>query len=367
MDPTILISYRKTATTTTSSAAAANTENTLFHKLKSDPAAEQRFHTSKLGSDKVHVRSSKDVFDVEHSRTILSSSLSTTYASSSSSSAASTTSEEELATARRYSDSNRSSTSSTSSSTSSSLGTSSSMAVDSLSNSSHSAQECANSNAAFVVDEDDLCNNNALVQEAAVAAAATAKFDKVNLNAESEPSSIIELKPVTEIGTKKLPGLGSALPKNCFVSLYVNGKRCLLTMDAQCLVYEPELSSSCSNERVTIRIDHILSVWACHCEHRRSGFRGHMKPALCPCLVLDPDRRTLNVPAVDPASGVPFSIKVFYAAQSASEGLKLEMLLLGANDANNNNHNKAGVDAKAASEHLLIDMAYKIKDTIESK
>lgn len=83
-----------------------------------------------------------------------------------------------------------------------------------------------------------------------MAAAATAKFDKVNLNAESEPSSIIELKPVTEIGTKKLPGLGSALPKNCFVSLYVNGKRCLLTMDAQCLVYEPELSSSCSNGKL---------------------------------------------------------------------------------------------------------------------
>lgn len=115
-------------------------------------------------------------------------------------------------------------------------------------------------------------------------------------------------------------------------------------------------------ERVTIRIEHILSVWTCHCEHRRMGAR-HMKPEFCPCLVLDPVRKSLIAPEVDPASGMPFSVKVFYASKTKTEGLKLEMLLLGACDSNN----KSGIDAKAASEHLLIDMAYKIKDTIDGK
>lgn len=90
-----------------------------------------------------------------------------------------------------------------------------------------------------------------------------------------------------------------------------------------------------------------------------------MKPEFCPCLVLDPVRKSLTAPEVDPASGMPFSVKVFYALKTKTEGLKLEMLLLGACECDLNN--KAGIDAKAASEHLLIDMAYKIKDTIDGK
>lgn len=232
MDPTNIISYRKTATTT----------EATFHKLKSNST--EHNHTK----DK-RARNSKSLFEVEHPQTLLSSSLSTTYASSTSSSAASTTSEEEVATARRYSDSNRSSSSSSSGS----------MAVDgqSLSNSSQSAQECANSNAAFVVDEDDLCNNNALIAEAAAA-----KFEKINLN-EEEPSSMIELKAVND--TRKTAS--SALPKNCFVSLYVNGKRCLLTIDAECLLYEPELSTSNNNGMHTYVLLLCLALVICILEH----------------------------------------------------------------------------------------------------
>lgn len=227
MDPTKLIGYRKTSTEAT------------FHKLKSTSTEHNH---SKLTQSEKHARTSKDPFDGDHPRTLLSSSLSTTYASSSSSSsssAVSTTSEEELATARRYSDSNRS----TSSSCSSTCG---SMAVDALSTTSHSPQECANSNAAFVVDEDDLCNNNALLEEQAQV---NCNFEKINLNEELEPSSMIELKPVVN-EPKKAPN-SSSLPKNCFVSLHVNGKRCLLTMDAECLVYEPELSTSNNNGMFT--------------------------------------------------------------------------------------------------------------------
>src|SRR5699024_10165232 len=96
--------------------------------------------------------------------------------------------------------------------------------------------------AAFVVDEDDLCNNNALVAQAA------AKFESIQLDDDDQqgPSSMIELKPVVEAKKASSPTT-STMPTNCFVSLYVNGKRCLLTIDANCLVYEPELSHSKQN------------------------------------------------------------------------------------------------------------------------
>lgn len=165
----------------------------------------------------------------------LSSSLSTTYASSSSSSAASTTSEEELpSTARRYSDSNQSRSSS------------SQMSSHEGDSGFTSAQEaCANSNAGFVVDEDDLCNNNALIDDA------TLQLEKINLDEETEeeeedPASMIELKPtVKEVANKSSSKKKTkSLLKNCFISLYVNGRRCSLTINAKSLTYEPELSSN---------------------------------------------------------------------------------------------------------------------------
>lgn len=76
----------------------------------------------------------------------------------------------------------------------------------------------------------------------------------------------------------------------------------------------------------------------------------------------DPARKSPSIREVDPSSvGPSFLVKVFYAAKSSSEGLKLEMLALSAHNSNS----KAGVDSRAASEHLLADMAYKIKDSLE--
>ena len=210
MDSTVLLSYRKTAVPTE---AFLKQQTGTGIMEKHSATQSQPAKMINIGKKQDFTTLDSDKFE---SRQILSSSLSTNYASSSS--AASTTSEEELTTVRRYSESNQSSNSSLA-----------------CTPDNNSMEDCANSNAAFVMDKDDLCNNNVLIEEAAI------KFDQIDLHEEeSGPTSITELKPVVEAEKKKV--LLHTTNSNCFVSLYINGKRCMVTINSESLVYEPELT-----------------------------------------------------------------------------------------------------------------------------
>ncbi|KAI2797144.1 hypothetical protein BLOT_011121 [Blomia tropicalis] len=149
------------------------------------------------------------------------------------------------------------------------------------------------------------------------------------------------------------------------VSLYVNGRRCLVNIDFNSFIYEPELSISKDNERTTIPLDRIVSIWTCRC-HRGDERKCYAKnkPCYCPCLSVNSDF-PFNSEPIDPsAKNQPsFIIKLFYAQSTEKDGYRLEMLSLAAHDSVNN---MAGLDARRASEHILLDIAFKIKDTIDA-
>ena len=114
----------------------------------------------------------------------------------------------------------------------------------------------------------------------------------------------------------------------------------------------------CLTDRVSILLENILSVWSCHCD-RQIG--RNSKPLFCPCLVSNPAKKSFSIPEIDPSlQGPSFVVKVFHAVKNDG-GLQLEMLSMSAHDSNN----KAGIDARAASEHILVGMAYKIRDTVK--
>nr|XP_046919718.1 ceramide kinase-like [Dermatophagoides farinae] len=211
--------------------------------------------------------------------------------------------------------------------------------------------------------------------------------------------------------------------ENCFVSLYVNNKRCLVMYNREYLAFEPELTTTKTllannNDRVTIKLSDMMAVWICSCRIRRHKQRSHRSsiPLSCNCIENEFKLQTqssLSSSSITTSSTMvtknrhesminpskkqpPFMVRIYYTiydlpSRNKNGGFRLELLTLSTHDddqhrqrqsssssasasmtiqsisSNNNNNDDDDDDIAIHREtQLLTEIAYSIRTKLES-